>query len=246
MPVQQIIEELSMNAWPSLQTRLYDGWILRFSDGYTKRANSINPLYPSTIDLEEKISFCETVYEHQDLPVVFKLIEDYTQPEIENILDTRNYTRLDETIVMTKNLGSINHDHESTVIIEHEFHEEWEKGFESCNKIDPKYHKVLSTMLHNIKLDTIIVSKKSNDVLIGCGFGALEHGYVGIFDIVVDEMMRGKGIGKEMVLGILGTAQEMDVKTAYLQVLAHNTIAKNLYTKLGFEERYRYWYRKKI
>lgn len=246
MPVQQIIEELSMNAWPSLQTRLYDGWVLRFSDGYTKRANSINPLYPSTIDLEEKITVCEKMYEQQNLAVVFKIIEKYTQPEIESILDARNYARLDETIVMTKNLGSMNHEHESTVIIEHEFTEGWEKGFESCNKIDKKYHEVLSTMLHNIKMDTLIVSKKNNDVLIGCGFGALEHGYIGIFDIVVEEMMRGKGIGKEIVLGILGTAQKLDVKTAYLQVIANNIVAKNLYKKLGFEERYRYWYRKKI
>ncbi len=246
MSLQHAIEELSMNAWPSLQTRLYDGWVLRFSDGYTKRANSINPLYQSTIDLEEKITVCEKTYEQQNLPVVFKIIEKYTQSEIESILDARKYVRLDETIVMTKNLGSKNHDYESSVIIEHEFHEEWEKGFKSCNKIDKKYHEVLGKMLHNIKMEKIIVSKKNNDVPIGCGFGALEHEYVGIFDIVVDEMMRGKGIGKEIVVGILGKAQELDVKTAYLQVIANNDIAKNLYKKLGFEERYRYWYRKKI
>jgi hypothetical protein len=29
-------EELLLNMWPALQTKLYDGWILRFANGYTK------------------------------------------------------------------------------------------------------------------------------------------------------------------------------------------------------------------
>jgi hypothetical protein len=29
------IEELTMNAWPSLQTILLDGWIIRMAGGYT-------------------------------------------------------------------------------------------------------------------------------------------------------------------------------------------------------------------
>ena len=39
------IEELSINAFPAILTELYDGWILRYSNGYTYRGNSVNPLY---------------------------------------------------------------------------------------------------------------------------------------------------------------------------------------------------------
>ncbi len=55
------IEELSINALPALQTMLVDGWVLRFANGYTKRANSIHPLYASTGDAREKI---HPVYEY--------------------------------------------------------------------------------------------------------------------------------------------------------------------------------------
>jgi hypothetical protein len=38
------LEELAFAGWPALETRDSAGWRLRFSDGYTKRANSINAL----------------------------------------------------------------------------------------------------------------------------------------------------------------------------------------------------------
>jgi hypothetical protein len=71
--VIKVLEELSLNAWSTLQTKLYDGWILRFANGYTKRSNSINPIYHSTLQLQEKIEICENEYKKQNLPVVFNL-----------------------------------------------------------------------------------------------------------------------------------------------------------------------------
>ena len=38
------LEELAFAGWPALETRNVAGWRLRFSGGYTKRANSINAL----------------------------------------------------------------------------------------------------------------------------------------------------------------------------------------------------------
>lgn len=35
------LEELSFNAHPSLQTQYYDGWVLRFANGYIYIANVI-------------------------------------------------------------------------------------------------------------------------------------------------------------------------------------------------------------
>lgn len=64
----KFIEELSLNHWQPLSTLLYDGWVLRFAGGYTKRANSINPIYYSTCDLNIKITECEKIYSANHLP----------------------------------------------------------------------------------------------------------------------------------------------------------------------------------
>ena len=46
------IELMLMRTWPAIEERTYDGWVLRFSRGYTKRSNCINPLYESYFDVD--------------------------------------------------------------------------------------------------------------------------------------------------------------------------------------------------
>ncbi|MEI3246109.1 MAG: hypothetical protein V8S26_08340 [Lachnospiraceae bacterium] len=51
----KLIEDLSLNAWPSHQMQIYDSWILRFSYFYTHRTNSVEQLGPSTIPLDKRL-----------------------------------------------------------------------------------------------------------------------------------------------------------------------------------------------
>src|SRR5512139_3235090 len=99
------LEELSMNAWPALKTHLYDGWVLRFANGYSKRANSVHPIYPSTLPVEEKIAFCESLYGREGLPSVFKLTPASRPDSLNRELEKRGYEKRDETSVQILELG---------------------------------------------------------------------------------------------------------------------------------------------
>ena len=104
---------------------------------------------------------------------------------------------------------------------------------------------IIENMLKNIRHNIVSVYKTENGTFAGCGYGVIEKGFVGLFDIVVKEESRGKGYGKEIVETILAKAEEIGAKRAYLAVVDNNSTAKNLYGKLGFREIYKYWYRKK-
>lgn len=102
----RFFEEIASNGHVALKSLLYDGWILRFSNGYTNRANSVLPLYPSKKSLEEKVAYCEKAYEKEDLSPCFKLTE-YDQ-ELSDFLADRGYKMTGASdIMLLKKLNSI-------------------------------------------------------------------------------------------------------------------------------------------
>lgn len=234
-----------MNAWPSIQTVIYDGWIARLANGYTKRANSVNPLYPSKIDLEEKIRYCEKLYAKYNLPAVYKLLNCDEHAVIDRKLETLGYEKVDTTSVQICGGVNILTKNYPGIVRGGNFTEKWINGFIECTNAAGEITGTLKTMLANITGDTIVVYKELDNEIAGCGYGVMENEYVGLFDIVVKEDKRGNGYGKEIVESILSEAGKAGIKKSYPQVVSGNERAKNLYKKTGYREKYRYWYRRK-
>ncbi len=73
--------------------------------------------------------------------------------------------------------------------------------------------------------------------------GILENQYIGLFEIITAKDKRRQGYGRELILNILSWAKNKGATKAYLQVVASNEAALNLYSDLGFQEIYQYFYR---
>src|SRR5574341_643135 len=102
----RLIEELSLNAWPSLQTVHYDGWVLRFADGYTRRANSINPVFSSSLNIDDKIKYCEDLFRTKQRKVVFKMTPQVYPENLDDILARKWYREETPTTVQTLDLAT--------------------------------------------------------------------------------------------------------------------------------------------
>jgi N-acetylglutamate synthase len=81
--------------------------------------------------------------------------------------------------------------------------------------------------------------------VIAAGLGVLQADYIGLFDIVVDQEYRSRGYGQQIVKSILYWGKQNGAQRSYLQVMLNNPPALRLYSKLGFVEKYQYWYRVK-
>lgn len=86
---------------PALHTEHYDGWLRRQAAGYSRRANSVAPLYLSTIDVAEKIRHCESAYARADRPCVFKVTAASTPGDLDAALTARGYLRDAANLVCT-------------------------------------------------------------------------------------------------------------------------------------------------
>jgi len=239
------IEEVSMNAWPGLKTLFYDGWVIQLANGYTNRANSVNPIYPSTIKLEEKFNYCDKLFTRHNLATAYKLLSFDEYKHIDRELEKQNYQKIHETSILVCKTPAQPEKKYNGIIVRDEFDEQWINSASNYSQVEEKHIPTFSAILGKIAEEKIVVRKETADGTAGCGYGVIGNNYVGVFGIVVKESQRRKGYGREIVETILDEAGKRGVKKSFLQVMISNSIAIHLYEKLGYCEIYRYWYRKK-
>jgi N-acetylglutamate synthase len=238
-------EEISNNAWPALQTLHYDGWILRFANGVTKRSNSVNMLYPSTIDPDEKISFCEDRYHSKKITPCFKITANTRPGEMDRLLAARGYFIHSHISFQTMKIPDTPSGPPGEISIETELNPRWIADFIRMNEFDPGRKSTYIAIMKQLQLPKCLVSLVRDHKTIGVGLGVVEGGFIGLFDIVVDKSYRNSGLGHLIVENILRWGRKNGADTAYLQVLKDNSPAIRLYEKTGFTEAYQYWYRMK-
>ena len=242
------LEELSMNAWPALQTMLYGGWVLRFANGYTRRANSINPIYASTRGVEGKIAACEEIYRAKNLRVVYKMTRAVFPENLDEILQSQGYAAEAQTSVQVLDLRrAIAPPTNRDVLLSESLTQDWVDDYCRLNAVAKQHKATMTQMLANIAPARCAarIALKQEGQVIAVGLGVAENGFVGLFDLVTDEKFRGCGFGRELVLNLLDWGKQNGARRAYLQVMLSNAPALRLYEKLGFRQVYQYWYRVK-
>ncbi len=241
----RVIEEISLNAWPSFHSLVYDGWVIRFAGGYTRRANSINPLYSSTIDADEKIHWCEDLYHEQGLPVVFKITPEVFPNDLDERLAALGYEKDAVTSVQVLELQGLNLRLSEEVAFQAHLSSEWLKEFSRMTSMEGKTQEPHRKILETILPRKCFAALHTPEGAAACGLGVLQSGFVGLYDIITDPLCRGKGFGQKIVESLLAWGQQNGAQKAYLQVMLNNPTAMRLYARVGFEEKYQYWYRVK-
>ena len=244
------IEELTLNGWPALYSSLHEGWLLRFADGYTKRANSVSPLYGSADTdnadrILERIEYCESLYKQAGQAAIFKITPFGGTGMLDDRLEQLGYDKADVSSVQTRSLLQLKEPHTREVTIADAVQDDWLSVLSEMTGMAEQARVSIKKILSSGSLQKGFFTLYEGGVSAAVGVGVIEQGYVGLYDIVVAESYRNKGLGEQLILNILKWAKNNGAAHSYLQVVKGNGPAIRLYEKLGYEEIYTYWYRAK-
>jgi len=239
------LEGYTLRSWPALETHVYDGWMLRFAEGYTRRSNSTSPLDPSSLDVDAKIAYVEGMYLARGLTPRFKLTPDVNPPELDSILEAHGYVLEVASKMMKADLSDFTHIQDANVVIEHTADGRWFDLFCQLNPSYAPFRQTMTRLIAQAAGEKYFATVMHDDMIAAVGLGVREGEYVGLYDIVTAENLRGRGFGKQLVRSLLAQAVEDGAKVGYLQVMSNNTPAIKLYTGMGYIEAYPYWYRSK-
>lgn len=236
----QALEERLVNAWPSLETQLVEGWLLRFANGYSKRANSASPLRPGAGLDAGLIDHIVAQFDRRGIRPCFRLT-GLQAPETEAALAARGLIDFEPSLCLVAPLPQPEAD--AAICLDQAPSQAWiEQAAASYggDKADPV---TLGAIVSRISNRAGFATLCENGQDRAWGFAVAERGHVGLYDIVVAPQARARGFGRRLVLALMRWGAASGADTAYLQVRTDNAPARRLYASLGFTLAYAYTHR---
>lgn len=238
------LEELSANAWPGLRSVLVDGWIIRFAEGYSRRANSVLPLYPGTVSLAEKITHCEALACSRGAEPTFKLTPAAFPDNLDAELGRRGYVHEADTSVMVLEklpAQDVQLPGGPRIQVTEAMDASWFAFYASA--LDERQAAAARAIMEHIVPSARFILLEGTDGPAACALTVIEDGWAGVFDVVVRKDLRGRGLGRRIMEITLAEAAAAGAHRSYLQVFQGNRPAEELYRRLGYVVTYPYWYR---
>lgn len=236
------LESRLMNAWPSFDYQVYDGWILRLANGYSKRANSATPLLPGASLDEELIDHAIERFVEAGVRPTFRL-NGLEAADVDERLKLRGFKEIEPTHVLVAPIKDGDCELDPEVALQPQVSKRWVREAAASYGGDKSDDETLLKIVSRIRQKAAFATLNLDDKPVAWGLGVVERGYLGLYDIVVSPELRGIGLGRRVVSSLMAWGCGQGAHSAYLQVREENEVARSLYGALGFQTAYRYTHR---
>jgi len=235
------LEELAFRGWPALETQDRAGWRLRFADGYTKRANSINALGQNAQIELSTLQSPEAAYRARNQAPVWRL-SPLAPPAMGDTLAARGYRTIERSLLQVCPLHA-GFEAASEVRIHAEPTPAWIEAFCTHSPVRPEHRNTMRRMLAAIAEPAGFAFVEAEGSPLAMAIGAVEGDHMGLFDVLVMPQARRRGLARKITESLYAWAWGHGARFAYLQVVATNEAAMPLYAAQGFRTAYAYEYR---
>lgn len=234
------VEEATLNAWPALTQLLYDGWIVRSTHGFTRRANSVTPLGSGgERPLLDKIRWCENFYARSRQPTLFRLPLRDDLAALRAALLARGYTEEEPTRVLVAPLRGTSTPASSVRFTQRK---PWLAAYAELTGEPDAARPMHDLILRGIAGDSLHALIEDDERPLACALGVVEDDLLGLFDLATAATERRRGHASALLTALHARGAGLGARRAYLQVVADNAAAAALYDAFGYGELYRYIY----
>ncbi len=237
-------EAAGFRAWPAAAVH-YDGtWVVRLTAGHpAKRLNSVNPLDPGDVQhLAERVARAGRRFEAYGRPLTFR-ISPLSGAALSAHFDAEGWSRFDESMVMRLSLAQAPVDEAMDQIPLRDI-SRFVSASLKVHDADASLRPGLSELIGAIQPEAGMFALERGEEALATLICVHDGDLAGLFEIATDKTVRKQGFGRQLILSALKWARLRGAREAWLQVEADNAPALSLYRSLGFEEAYRYHYRR--
>jgi GNAT superfamily N-acetyltransferase len=237
------LEERALNASGAFQSLVYDGWLLGYRAGPTKRLRCVNPFYASTLPLEEKVAYCTAFYASANLPTIFRMLPFSEPSSLDRWLEDHGWKSFERTLVLRAELSDAPPVAIPKIKVEMIEPPRWEPMVAELLSIPADALPGYMQRAQAYPLPHVGALIRCDEEVVACGLLKVEGDHAGLFAVQTAKPWRGRGLGRAIVATLLAEARSRGVHRVYLQVSDDNVPALAVYARFGFAPAYAYWYR---
>ena len=242
-------EEAAINGFPPLRQVVLDDWLLRFSGGGRRTANSVTPLREPHGDFDAVIATAEALYRAQGLPAIFRL-PSFLDPAIDRRLAECGYSEEGESCIIEGPLDPIvasaaPFGGTGAVKLSPKPTPEWFAAMARLQGQRPEFQGPYRHIVSSVVLPSAFAELAADGESAALAYGVIHRGMLCFESVVTDTKRRRQGFSRRILAALAEWAGQNGAGTATLQVESDNTPARTLYHAIGMTtELHRYHYRR--
>jgi GNAT superfamily N-acetyltransferase len=236
------LELVAARGWRGWETGRLGSWLLRAGGGFTGRANSALVVGDPGCPLPDAVAAVTRWYAGRDLRPAVQLPGAQARAAAAAFA-AAGWERDEDTLVLTTPLNPRAGDGRVAVDLSPVPDDAWLAGYRHRGAPLPPAARRVLTDAEDVVFASVRLDPEPAP-LAAVARGVVTDGWLGVSAVTVDEAHRRRGLATAVMTALYRWGAGRGARWAYLQVLASNTPARELYRRDGFIEHHRYHYRR--